>query len=423
MVVKRSILATSLSWLLFACLSPAQELVSYRPTGILPAAEFQKWYDDAYKHVERPPIQPVDVRMYRVAYNSTASNQNKTPLSGLVAIPTGGAPKGLVVYYHGTTAERNNVPSRYRGGKLPEEAYWTILAFTAAGYAVAAPDYLGLGDHLGFHPYALASLNSWSGIDLVEPARKIAAEVEHPIGADLFVTGFSEGGACAMWAGIHLAKTTNPIYRVSKLAAISGPYDLSDTQSKSMLAKQSNLKWLGARVYFAAYTARGMQEYVRGIELKDYFAPSFATYIPFVFGQDLGERKIIEKLVGKALQLGLFQNLDKLLTPEFREHLEKRDTGDPFVAQLVANDCYDWSPPFPTYLFSVEDDFLVPKEHALKTIRTMRQRGVGPELARCYILPGRKFDHLQSVWPGLINARKFFDGGFDAVPSTEPPRK
>jgi acetyl esterase/lipase len=412
--------AGGLSWLLLVCLAQAQELVGYRPTGILPAAEFQERYDEAFKHVERPTIQPVDVRLYRVSYNSKASNEGKTPLSGLVAIPTGGAPKGLVVYYHGTTAERNNVPSRYRGGKFPEEAHWTVLAFAAAGYAVAAPDYLGLGDHLGFHPYALANLNSWSGIDLIEPARKIAAEVEHPIGPELFVTGYSEGGACAMWAGIHLAPTTNPLYRISKLAPISGPYDLSDTQSKSMLARQSNLRWLGARVYFAAYTARGMQEYVPGIELKDYFTPSFASYIPFVFGQDLRERKLIEKLVGKALQLGLFQNLDKILKLEFRERLAKRDPSDPFVAQLIANDCYDWSPPFQTYLFAVEDDFLVPKEHALKAIRTMRQRGVGPDLARCYILPGRKFDHLQSVWPGLINARKFFDGGFDAVPSTEP---
>ena len=63
-------------------------------------------------------------------------------------------------------------------------------------------------------------------------------------------------------------------------------------------------------------------------------------------------------------------------------------------------------------------DGFVPKENTLKAISTMRARGVGAETVRHYVLPGRKYDHMLGILPGLIHTRKFFDGGFDAVPTS-----
>jgi hypothetical protein len=85
----------------------------------------------------------------------------------------------------------------------------------------------------------------------------------------------------------------------------------------------------------------------------------------------------------------------------------------------VANDCYDWTPRTPMYLFCIEDDFLVPKENTIAAITAMRLRGVGKEVVAYYCLPGRKYDHMTGVLPGLILARKFFDSGFEAVPVSD----
>lgn len=393
----------------------AGNLVAFKSNGQLYPAIAKHRFEKLFKDVkDKPEIFPVEIRLFKTTYKSRTSTGRMVDVSGLVAIPQSGAPKGLVVYFHGTTADRENVPSRYRGNPAPEEADLAVLAFATAGYAVAAPDYLGLGDHMGFHPYPMGSVNCWSGIDLIKPAREIAEKNGLSIGKDLFVTGYSEGGAVAMWATRRLSAMTDPAFQVTRSAPMSGPYDLSETQVQSMIAGQSNAKWLGARVYFAAYALRSIQKNF-GIRLEDYVSPSFATYVPFVFNQELKDEDTIKKLVTKAFQLGAIRDLNRVLNLEFRDDLKNRNIANPVVEQLVANDCHNWTPKTPMYMFCLSDDFLVPKENTLKAVNSMRARGVGPELVRHYVLEGRKFDHMTGILPGLIHARKFFDGGFENV--------
>lgn len=285
------------------------------------------------------------------------------------------------------------------------------------------PDYLGLGDHKGFHPYPLGAVNCWSGIDLIKPARVIAGKVGLTIGPDLFITGYSEGGAVAMWATKRIEELNDPELKITRSAPLSGPYDLSGAQAKSMISRQSNVKWLGARVYFAAYAARGIQKNYPGVVLEDLFSPSFATYIPFVFNQNLSDKDTIEKLVKKAFQIGIFQDLNRVLKLEFRNALKSGDATHPIVRQLIANDCYDWAPKTPMYLFCLNDDFLVTKENTLNAIQAMRVRGMGEDMVMHYVMKGRKFDHMTGALPALIYARQFFDGGFEAVPTGDEGKK
>jgi hypothetical protein len=402
--------ASSVAW--------GQDLVSVTSNGQLYPAIAKNRYEKVFKTVEKPAIYPEEIRLFKALYTSRTSDNRRVTVSGLVAIPRSGAPKGVVLYYHGTTADRENVPSRYRGNPTPEETDLAILAFAGAGYMVIAPDYLGLGDHAGVHPYPLASLNSWSGIDFIKPARAIAKQNGLTVGKDLFVTGYSEGALVAMWATRKMAGMTDPDYAVTRVAPLSGSYDLSGVQAKSMIDPQSNIRWLGARVYFVAYAGRSIQKHV-GIDLTEFYSPSFASYIPYVFNQELKDKETIKKLVTKAFQLGAIRDLNRVLTLSFRNDIRDRNVLNPIIEQLVANDCYDWTPKVPMYLFCIKDDFLVPRENTLKTVTTMRERGVGPDLLQHYVFPGRKFDHMTGILPGLTLARQFFDGGFAAVPTSE----
>jgi len=398
-------------------------LVSFKSNGQLYPAIAKQRYEKLFKDIDdKPAVSPEEVRLFKAVYKSRTLAGRMVDLSGLVAIPKSGAPKGLVLYFHGTTADRENVPSRYRGNPSTQDAELAILAFATSGYAVIAPDYLGLGDHLGFHPYPMGSVNCWSGIDLIKPAREVAERNGLTIGKDLFVTGYSEGGAVAMWAVRRMSAMTDPAFAVKRSAPMSGPYDLSETQVQSMLDGQSNVKWLGARVFFAAYSLRSIQKNF-GIELEEFLAPSFASYVPFVFNQELKDEETIKKLVTKALQLGAIRDLKRILSLEFREDLKKRNVENPIVEQLVANDCHNWSPKSPMYLFCLSDDFLVPKENTLKAVNTMRARGVGPDLVRHFVLEGRKFDHMSGIVPGMIHSRKFFDGGFEAATPSSRVRR
>ena len=392
-----------------ACLANSDPIA----LGELPREAVSVRYDQLFKGLEKPTADPIDVKLYKLRYPSTDFKGKPVSLSGLLAYPKGQC-KGLVLYFHGTTADRGNVPSRYDGDRDLSEAEYAVMAFASGGYAVAAPDYLGLGDSPGIHPYALSRVNSRSGLDMVQPAFEALESAGIQTTNRIFISGYSEGGGVAMWATRLRQEQGLPVFRSAPLL---GPYDLSGTQAHAMLSDHSNFKWLGASVYFSAYAAYALQKLTGDFELTDCFITPFATYVPYVFGQKLDDVERAKKLSIKAWQCGEFTSLRKILKPSLQEALKTRDVTHPVVAALVKNDCYDWSPNSETYLVTLEDDFLVPKENALRAVAAMRIRGVGPDKVRAYVIPGRKYNHISGLTPALILARKFFDGGFAAVPS------
>lgn len=405
--------------LALSVLSQAQQLVSVTSTGTLTASDVKAKYQKAFKKSNAPTIQGNAIRLFKTTYRSRLPDGRTTTLSGLVAVPAGGARKGLIVHYHGTLANRDNVPSRYRGEEANGETNLPVLAFATAGYAVALPDYIGLGDHKGFHPFPLNDVNCWSGIDLIKPARQIGQEKSLRIGPKLFISGYSQGGGVAMWAAKELQELNDPEYQLSKSAPLSGPYDYTGAQAKQIVEKSIKPLTVAARVYLAAYLARGIQKNVPGINLNDYFVPSFASYIPGAFDLNLPDQKLIQKLYGKALQLGSVRGLDRITQPKFREALRSGDTSDPIIRKLAENNGYDWSPTIPMYLVCIDGDEVVTPQNTLNTVRFIRKRGVGKSILRHYVMKEKGLNHVTGCGPALILARRFFDGGFQAVPTLD----
>lgn len=137
--------------------------------------------------------------LYKIRYRSRDEKGRNVVLSGLVVLPQGGAPKGSLDYNHGTLHDRRLSPSRYNGQNTAPETAEAALIFASGNYAVAVPDYLGLGDHVGAHPFPLGKVNAQSAIDIIAPARRLAQQKNVAVAPRLFVTGYSEGGAVAMW--------------------------------------------------------------------------------------------------------------------------------------------------------------------------------------------------------------------------------
>jgi len=383
--------------------------------GTLPAAVVSRI--DAKWMPSLDPAAPHDVSLHRVTYPSRDAAGMVRQLTGLVALPVGGAPRGLVIYYHSTTAMKEMVPSRYTANGGPLEGELTVAAFASAGYAVAAPDYLGLGDDSGIHPYALPSINVNSGIDMIAATRQLGLDRQAPIGEALYVTGFSEGGAVAMWTARALADRTEPGFRLTAAAPISGAYDVTGTEITSILTGQSNIKWLAARFYFAGYLGLALSSIDPTIQLKDFFSPSFASYIPFAFAHGTNDYDIIRRLAIKGFQLGALRTIKRSLQAKFVKALEGRDMSNPLVARLAAENCFDWAPKAPLCLISLERDFLVPAENARVAIAAMRSRGAGAGVACRVLIKGTRLDHISFAPTGLSLARRFFDGGFAAVPT------
>jgi len=173
-------------------------LVGVSRTGTLSAAQTNQRLKAAFENASLPRAdQAVD--FFKVRYNSRDERGRNVVLSGLLALPQKSAPKGLVIFNHDTIADRAVSPSRYNGENKASEHALATLAFASGGYAVIMPDYLGLGDHMGAHSYPSGEVNSRSAVDIISPARTIAKRRGDAVGPQLFVTGYSEGGAVSMW--------------------------------------------------------------------------------------------------------------------------------------------------------------------------------------------------------------------------------
>jgi len=349
--------------------------------------------------------------LYKINYRSRDEKKRAVILTGLIAFPKGGAPKGLIVFNHGTIADRKKSPSQFVGKDNGSEAQVAVLAFASGGYAVVMPDYLGLGDHMGPHPYPLANANSLSAVDIIAPARTIAKRLNINVGAQLYVSGYSEGGAVGMWMLRDLEKKTGADYLVTSAALGSGPYDLSGVTRKWILESPSSQEEFVVKLYLTGYMADYFHK-SSGVKIVDYFKPSMAFTIDQAFKGNLSDEAIIKRLALAAVLMRAKNSFDNVITPKFKKALEALDTKDPLIREMLKSDCYDWTPRAKMLLINLVNDKVVIPENTAKAIETMRRRGAGTDLLRQYVVNDASLTHVTGMPSVMAQSRRFFDEGF-----------
>lgn len=384
--------------------------VSSTNIGSMTVAEVNRGIEKAFGGSVSPTARGLN--LYKINYRSRDEKNNPVVLSGLVVLPRGGAPNGLVVFNHGTIVNSSLAPSRFTGKANKSEAEIATLAFASGGYAVAMPDYLGLGDdRSGAHPYPLGAVNSPSAVDIIEPARILAARQNTPVGSPLFVTGYSEGGAVAMWTVRDLERKSGAIWNVTAAAPASGPYDLSGTTRKWLLAPPTGEEEFITRLYLTGYMAYYFHKSM-GIKLTEYFKPAMALTVSLNFKGNISDEDLIVRLALAAALMRPKKSLVNVLKPSFVQDLETLDTSEPAIRAMQKSDCYDWSPKTKMLLISLLGDKVVDPANTEKAFQTMRQRGVGANTLRRYQIKDTSLTHLTAIAPAMAQARRFFDGKF-----------
>ncbi len=383
--------------------------VSSTRTGTMSIAQINQLIRKKFGNSVSPTAQALD--LYKVSYRSPDEKNRPVVLSGLVVLPRGGAPNGLVIFNHGTIFNSALAPSRFTGKSNNSEAEVATLAFASGGYAVAMPDYLGLGDHKGAHPYPLGAANSLSAVDIIEPARTVAKRQNTEVSSRLFITGYSEGGATAMWMLRDLEDKRGAIYDVTAAALASGPYDLSDTTRKWMLASPTSQEEFVIRLYLTSYMAYYFHKST-GVKLTEYFKPAMAFTISQAFKGNISDENLIKRLAVAAVLMRSKNSLENVITARFKKALETLDTSDPVIREMQKSDTFDWSPRTKTLLISLQGDKVVDPANTEKTMRTMRRRGVSADTLRQYVIKDANLSHVTAIAPALAQARRFFDGNF-----------
>jgi hypothetical protein len=387
----RAALAVGCFLFVYAAL-PAQELVSATYLGA-------RTKDQLIAHFNVPFIQ-FGVSYYKVTYTTPDLLGQPDTASGLLVVPadpTKAYPR--LVYQHGTSSSKTNVPSNYGnpGGGEGDVG----LLFGGMGYVALAPDYLGLGESRGFHPYVHAGSEASAAIDLLRASDAFIAQHGVAVNQQLFITGYSQGGHGAMALHRALETQLSNEFTVTAAAPMSGPYSLSGAMRDLILSQEE--------YFYPAYipnTALSFQTVYGNIfnQLTDIFKQPYATYIANYFTGQIDLGALNSQLIN-ALTLHTGASVPVRMLQDNVVQDIQNNPGHPINLALAANDVHNWAPQAPTRLFYCSGDDQVPFQNSLQARDSLQAAGA-PDVMAMNVQPGA--DHGACVTPALTNTLFFF---------------
>ena len=327
-------------------------LLSVERTGKYPAFATQI----ILNRVDLPePIEVTQgITLYRLRYHTTRKGCVDVA-SGLVALPHGSKLKSVVVYHHGTNAERRTAPSQPGLG----EGLLIAAATAGTGNVLVAPDYLGLGESHVVHPYLCTKPTVTSSVDLLRAARSFVEHLRGDWPTSLFLMGFSQGGHATLAVQRELESLHDPSFQVTASAPIAGPFHLREVSFPNALTGKTK-----SHAFYLAYLANSYAS-VYGQPLETLLQAPYVEQVPILFNGDH---------TTETISAALPTDPRRLFNPEFLAAFQR---GSPhwFLEALAENDVYDWTPVAPIRIYFGDHDVDVPPEEARRTASEMQQRG------------------------------------------------
>ena len=338
-----------------------------------------------------------DIDMYKMVYSTVDALGQPTIASGAFLVPSSTTCTDfpMLVYHHGTSLRKIDVPSN----DVDETNIGRV--FGAGGYFVLMPDYIGMGDSPGLHPYCHAESEATATRDMIRAAREFIADSLQMIdNGELFLTGYSQGGHAAMAA--HKYFEENNLlgeFNVLGSAPCSGPYEMSGAMADTILSPfpYSNPGYLVyllssyQMVYGNLYTS-----------YSDILNSPYDTIVPPYFDGN-----------NTTLGMGSLNNLlsgyiDSLMVDTVVANFSNSMStfGHPLWTNLLANDNHDWTPQRPIKMYYCTGDEQVTFQNAISAEAAMLANGA-TDVEAVNMGTG---NHNDCVLPALTTAFYWFDG-------------
>jgi pimeloyl-ACP methyl ester carboxylesterase len=328
------------------------------------------WYDLWNKLI---PNFRYPFNMYKIYYDVNRPDGTVEHLSGLLVVPTSvigikiNVP--IISLQHPTQVERDYSPSN--GNVLDNELTVPFaMALASMGYITAVADYPGMGINHDVHPYCLETIAD-SIIAMIRAAKDskeswLPSDQNTNWNGQLYLIGYSEGGYATMVAAKRLQKKGE--FAVSAVAALDGPYSLSDTMRNLMINADATY----SSPYFLPYTIAGYNDAYKANtdvfnfytavknQVTSYTPPKDMTYAEQLYSMLNGSfsGNEISVLMQKAAP---YAGPKSILTDQFYTALKDTGPDAPIYRRLLLNDgFYDWTPSMPLKMFHNSLDDLVP---------------------------------------------------------------
>ncbi len=328
-----------------------------------------------------------EIDLYKVVYKTVdVKGENLTTASGLVVVPKNvGAPSGIASYLHGTTLKKTDVPSN-----LSSESRIGIIYASINGLVMALPDYLGLGDSPGFHPYVHAPSEASATIDMLRATKHLCASINIDLNEKLLLFGYSQGGHATMATHKEIEENYATEFTVTASAPLAGPYDMSGYQADVFMVDEEY-----SYPYYLPYV---LLSYNYAYDLYDspseFLAAPYDQTIPPLFdGTNTGN------VVNDAMPTLANDIIIPSVLNDFRYNY-----SHPLRKVLRENDLYDWTPKAPTFICHCEGDDQVKYENALVAYNTFITNGA----TDVRFANKGNLNHNDCVAPCLLETLNFF---------------
>lgn len=333
-----------------------------------------------------PSTYGVDV--YKVVYNTVDADTLPTIASGALFIPKD--PQCLVPlasYQHGTVALKSDVPSTLN-------ALEVIIGESIAsdGVVVAMPDYLGLGDSPGLHPYMHAYTEARATADMLVIAQQICDELSVTRNGQVFLFGYSQGGHSTMAAHQLIQEQYASYFSVTASVPMSGPYDVSGVQAE-VIASDAPYPNPGYLPYFLLAYNEVYHIYASN---SDFLASPYDSILPPLFD---GLHSLDE------VNAFMPDTPNIIIVPAVLDSF-KNDPNYRLYDYLKLNDTYNWVPQSPMRMYYCEGDKDVNYQNTLVAYDHFVSNGSN---LTAYQSNGETLDHGGCVFPSLLASKYFFD--------------
>jgi len=332
------------------------------------------------------------IDVYKVRYATIdARGEARTEASGALVVPTGvTGPLPMSSYQHGTILLKEDVPSRQSG----EIAIGII--FSATGYITALPDYLGLGDSPGLHPYCHAKSEATASVDMLRASRLVLEALSVDENGQLFLFGYSQGGHSTMALVQEIELRHTDEFTITAAAPMSGPYDLAGAQTDMLLLDEPY-----ASPFYLPYLMLAYNEvYDMYPTPADFLKEPWATTLPPMFNG----------LVNYDALNAMVPDMPKTIVRDdvFNDFLT--NPNNPFRQALEDNTQLDQAPLSPTRVYYCTGDDQVSYVNAINARDAYATQGVTVQAINGESLAGgTPLDHGGCVQPVLLAARSWFE--------------
>ncbi len=342
-----------------------------------------------YLQVSLTPQFPVD--LYKVQYETIDPLGARTVASGAIALPRGAsAALPLLSYQHGTLTHTNEAPSAM--SLFGELGIGAILA--SVGYAAVLPDYLGMGDSPGLHPYHHARSEATACVDALRAARALCASKGVLLNDQLFLCGYSQGGHATMALHRELERYHTNEFTITASAPMAGAYDLSGVTTDDMLSGRSQPN----PYYFAYLLAAYQSVYHLAPTLSDLLQPPYNTTLPPLLNGNSSGSDINNAMPKNPANPLL------ILKPELLAGF--RTNANHILRQALRdNDLYAWTPQRPMRLYHCGGDQDVIPSNSRVAQASFQSQGVAVTL----VDPLPTGGHGDCTTPSLLLAKAWFD--------------